>query len=173
MAVIWQPVKRGNPNRGVKVASEDDVIVKPAPADDNLSAILARLSKLEEENKRLKDWDAASIARNKKEIYKWPRHYAFSMWGWVPVISWTTKKMDNTKDLVFKNNHWVYESNHALVLVLADGSTTEVEVNLFNRDRQKTEPMPCSVVTNEAWETVYVFNTPDYGKISLLLPYLN
>ena len=81
--------------------------------------------------------------------------------------------MDPTKDLVFKNQFGQYESNHALVLKLANGEETEVEVNIYNRDKQKTDPMPCSIITTEEGISVYVFNTSDYGKIELLEPYLN
>ena len=189
MAIIWQPKKKWNPNRGKATTNvvqqpvaEAEVNtapvikaqpVQPVAKDESLQQILSRLNALENENAKLRGNDAASIAMSKKEKFKWPRHYAFTMWGGIPVLSRTSKRMDATKDLVFKNQFGQYESNHALVLKLANGEETEVEVNIFNRDKQKTEPLPCSIITTEDGTTVYVFNTPDYWKLELLEPYLN
>jgi hypothetical protein len=46
-------------------------------------------------------------------------------------------------------------------------------VNTYNRDKQKTEPLPCTISTDETWETAYIFNTPDYWKISILSSFIN
>jgi len=176
MTIIWQEnkphpfSKEWRELRAKTQEPKETTQVEPAkqPTDDKLSAILKRLEALETENSILKANDPVSIARSKKEIYKWPRHYSFKLRGWIPVLSRTSKRKDPTKDLVFKNQFWQYESNHLLSLTLWDWTTVDVDAELFNRDRQKTEPLPCKLVTDENWDTSYIFNTPDFWEIIIL-----
>ena len=43
----------------------------------------------------------------------------------------------------------VYISNHYFDIELANGKSASVEVNSFNRDKITTEPMPCTISTDE------------------------
>lgn len=144
---------------------------KEAPKQLDLKSILDRLERQDAEIAALKTKDKDKFF--KKEKYKWPRNYKFSLRGWIPVLSRVSVRKDPTKDFVYKNEAGVYMSNHYLDLKLANGKTVNVEVNTYNRDKQKTEPLPCTVSTDETWETVYIFNTPDYGKISILSSFIN
>jgi hypothetical protein len=64
-------------------------------------------------------------------------------------VSWKSVRKDPTKDFVYKNESGVYMSNHYLDLLLANGETVNVEVNTYNRDKQKTEPLPCTISTDK------------------------
>lgn len=142
------------------------------PAQQDLNKLLKRL---EEQEKRLQELEKgeSNIFKDAKEKYKWPRNYKFTMWWWVPVLSYESFRKDPTKDFVYKNQYGTYESNHYLKLTLANGKTEEVEVNIFNRDKSKTDPMPCKIQTNEDWEQVYIFSTEDYGQITVLSKIIN
>lgn len=170
-------VKKPHPfskeGRALREAQQEPIISNNLPEqvevkqDSTMQAILARLDRQEEELKTLRgDKD---INKDAKEKFKWPRHYRFSLWAWVPVLSWETKRRDNTKDLVFKNQFWQYESNHDLLLQLLDGTTATVDVTLFNRDRSKCEPMLAKlIVDDKTWATSYVFNTEEYWVVTIL-----
>lgn len=148
------------------------VVTEPVKAEQpNLKAILERMERQDAEIAHLKLKNEDGFI--KKEKYKWPRSYKISLWGGIPVISWKSTRKDPTKDFVYKNENGVYISNHYLDLSLANGEVVSVEVNTFDRDRQKTDPLPCTIQTDETGETAYIFNTPDYWKISLLSSFIN
>ena len=167
MKQVWAEKKAKALQEPIKETTKVEPVIKQ-PTDDKLSAILKRLEMLEAENQKLKANDPVSIARSKKEIFKWPRQYSFTLRGWKPVLSRTSKRKDSTRDLVFKNQFGQYESNHLLELKLWDGTTLDVDAELYNRDKKKTEPMPCKLLTNEEGDTSYIFNTSDYWEITIL-----
>lgn len=148
-------------------ASTQTVQTKEVTKDPTMEAILKRIEAQDAEIKKLKQKDAVNVEVEGKEVFKWPWNYAFSLWGWIPVISWETVKLDPTKDLLFKTRDG-RESNHYLELTLSDWTITKVEVTMFNRDRTKTEHMPATVIIGETWEPSYVFNTDEYGVVTIL-----
>lgn len=68
------------------------------------------------------------------------------MWAGVPVLNYTSKRKDKSKDLLYKNSAGVYVSNHFLDLELADGGKVSVEVNEFNGSKTKSELQECKVI---------------------------
>lgn len=183
MTVIWQnkPHPLSKEWRALREAQKAANAVetfdsKPqevsTPTNPDYKALLERMERQEREIQELKDGKSNPFS-SAKERYKWPYHYSYTLRGNIPVISRKTVKMDVTKDLQFKNQYWVWESNHALELELANGETTKVEITLYNRDKQKTQPMPCTVMTNEDWEKMFVFKNEQYWDLKILLPYVN
>lgn len=176
MAIIGQEKKPHPFSKEAREMREQDNISddikstsEKSSDNDTLKAVLARLEKLEAENQALKWNDPVSIARSKKEIYKWPWDYSFSLWGWKPVISWMSYRLDQTKDWEFKNQFWQFETNHYMKLELADGTILDWITNYnFVRDREKSKHMKCKVLSDEEGNTTYEFDTEQYGIIKIL-----
>ena len=133
------------------------------PESGDLSAILARLERLEKENAELKETKENPFTKAKK-IYEWPRHYSYKMWAGVPVLGYTSKRKDPSKDLAFKNQFWELQSNHYLVLQLANWETEEVEVNEFNASFARSDKLPAKVVTNEDGSICYWFKEAEHWE---------
>ena len=149
-----------------KMETQKEVQKNNAPQmSTDVEAILARLDKLEKENDELRNWQMNVFTKG-KEIYEWPRSYSYKMWGWVPVLWFTSFKKDPTKDLVYKTQFWQWESNHYLKLYLADWKEADVEVNEFNRDYTNSEKMVAEKRTDNKWNLEgYAFNVEPYGEI--------
>jgi len=127
-----------------KQVIEPEQGVEPIQSSQHDMSILKRLEQLEARNRELEkkvNEEEKTTFQKAKEINKDPRKFSYSMWWWVPVLSYKSKKIDNTRDWHFKNKFGEYESNHLLELKLADGSTTDVEVVEFNRSATKSEKM--------------------------------
>jgi hypothetical protein len=60
-----------------------------------------------------------------------------------------SKRKDPSKELVFKNQFNNYESNHVLVLSLANGETAEVEVNEFNKHYMSSDKIVAKDMNDE------------------------
>lgn len=144
------------------------VEIKETKTDDPMKLILEKLERQEAELKALKNQRPQISMKDAREKYAWPRHYAFSLRGGVPVVAWESFRKDSTKDFEFKNIYWQYETNHYMKLKLANGEEVEVTNYNFLRDRQKSDPMPCKVTTDEKWNTTYEFDTESYGKVTVL-----
>ena len=129
----------------------------------DLSTILERLDRLEKENAELKETKENPFTKAKKK-YEWPRHYSYKIWAWVPVLGYVSKRKDPSKDLAYKNQFWELQSNHYLVLSLANWKTEEVEVNEFNSSCVRSEKLPAKVVTNEDGSTCYWFKTKEFWE---------
>ncbi len=152
---------KNKPEATPEVAEE----LATTPSVDGMQAILDRLDKLEKENEELKKWQM-NVFTAWKERYDWPRAYCYKMWWWVPVLAFQSYKKDKTKDLVFKNQFWVWESNHYLKLTLADESVVDVEVNEFNKNRTLSDKIIAEKRTDNKWNLVwYAFNTEEYWEI--------
>ena len=173
MAKLW------NPNWTKKVApiiSIDQVApivpqvnnaeAKEVKQDPSMKAILERLERQEAEIKALKAWK--NVNQDAKKKYDWPSSYSFSLWTGVPVLSRVSVRKDPSLDREFKNKFGHYESNHYMDLTLSNGKKINVSNYNFLRDRTKTDPMPCSMITTETWENTYVFNTAEYGRVKIL-----
>ena len=144
MAKLWDETvettaKKPHPfSKEARAARESN---QPTPVKENtsdLSAVIDRLNKLEQENKALKD---SMVHPNQKwqERNADPKQFKYKMRGGVPVISWETKRLDPSKDLVFKNKFGQYESNHMLALSLLDWTIVDVEVNEFGIHHNKSD----------------------------------
>ena len=189
MAILWNPAdttaKKPHPfSKEAREARAAEAVETTQPKEPkattpDLSAVLDRLTKLESENKELKDRFVPAAVKW-QEIDWSPKQFKYKMrWG-VPVISWTTKKIDNAKDLVFKNKFWQFESNHLLALQLADGTSIDVEVNEFGVHHMKSEYMVAKdqnggLIYNETLPlaTSFTFDTPDYGTFTLAKEFIN
>ena len=133
----------------------------------DMEAILDRINKLEKENEELRAWkmDVNNPFKEGRRVYDWPRAYCYKMWGWVPVIWFTSFRKDPTKDLVYKNQWGTWESNHYLKLQLADGNEVEVEVNEFNRDYQLSDKIIAEPRTDNKGNLLgYAFQSDEYGE---------
>lgn len=133
----------------------------------DMEAILDRINKLEKENEELRAWkmDVNNPFKDGRRVYDGPRAYCYKMWGWIPVIWFTSFRKDPTKDLVYKNQYGTWESNHYLKLQLADGNTVDVEVNEFNRDYTLSEKIIAEPRTDNKGNLLgYAFNSDEYGE---------
>ena len=143
------------------------------PSQD-LSAIMARLDRLEKENAELKKVDVPldPKARNQE-----PRRFNYQLWWGVPVLSSVSKRRDGTKELQYKNWKGIRESNHNVVLSLSDGTETEVDAVEYWKFHTKSEKMEA---TDENGNKImlgmrpnsYTFET-EHWKIEVLPSNLN
>ena len=104
------------------------------------------------------------LSKKAKKKYEWPRNYSYKMWSWIPVLGYVSKRKDSSKDLAYKNQFWELQSNHYLVLSLANWKTEEAEVNEFNSSCVRSEKLPAKVVTNEDGSTCYWFKTKEFWE---------
>ena len=145
----------------------------------DLNSILERLEKVEMENKELKEWKE-NIHTKWREKLQWPRTFSYKMWAWLPIVKIESFRKDITKDLLYKNQHGVFVSNHYVRLTLANGKDYEVEANDFGRDVSRSEG---TQATNQYWQIIdltnlkqsetYTFKTADFGTITILPSLLN
>ena len=153
-------------NAGVTTQPKVEKVAEE-PKNYDMEAILDRINKLEKENEELRTWkmDVNNPFKDGKRVYEWPRAYCYKMWGWVPVIWFTSFRKDPTKDLVYKNQWGTWESNHYLKLQLADGNEVDVEVNEFNRDYTLSEKITAEPRTDNKGNLIgYAFNSDEYGE---------
>lgn len=176
-SIIW-------PNEDVEIVftgkqdlHEDVEVVFTGKQDPNIppvdynKLIIERMEKLEQQNILLQQQLQTSSQpkiRNPKERYVWPRTYSYKLWNWVPILSYTTKKQDPTRDLVFQKN-WIWEDNHLLCLSLADWKKVDVLIKDFWQWYTKSDKMFATVImtrNTSDWNpiTLYEFEHQDYGK---------
>lgn len=147
-----------------KKVEEEKAEVRTEATNNSMDAILERLDRLEKENAELRE-GKMNVFTEWKKVYTWPRAYCYKMWGWVPVIWFTSYRKDKTKDLVYKNQFGQWESNHYLELKLANGDTVDVEVNEFNRDYTLSEKILAEPRTDNRGNLLgYAFNSDEYGE---------
>lgn len=108
-----------------------------------------------------------------KERYEWPRKYSYSRRGGIPVLSMESYKKDPSKELLYKGVEGQRISNQYVRLKLANDETPEVEINDFNTNRQRSEKMNCKIMQEEDWNFAYLFETEDFGTISVLHHVIN
>jgi len=157
---------------------------KASSNDDALSKIMSRIDQLEEANRQkdaiikdLQKWEKNTF-QAAKEKYQGVLTFSYKMRGWVPVLSYTSKRKNPSKDLMFKNVYGEMESNHLVELHLADDTTVDVEVNEFNQSVQRSEKITAKDHRGDIIDTdtklpkveYFVFDTPEYGEIKVL-PY--
>ena len=128
----------------------------PEVKNPDLNSILERLEKVEQENEALKK-SKENMFVKAKERYEWPRTFSYKIRGEVPVLSFTTFRKDPTKDLLFKNQFWQYESNHYLHVSLATWAIVDVEVNDFNGNHTKSKKLEAK---DQHWEVIELANLP-------------
>lgn len=168
-----QPKKKGNPNwikktdinDGNQEISNNQAIVENTPIvkEETVNVPVSLLERLEKLEKDLASkQDKEESLKDKKKRYEWPRKYHYQIWLGQPVLSYSSKRKDPTKDYVYKNLYWKEESNHYLDLTLADWTIVEAEVNEYNANKQISEKQFCEVVWD--WSNVmwYKFNTSDF-----------
>ena len=141
-------------------------------SNQQLDAILKRLESLESENKELKDQIApVNTIKDGKKFYEGPRHYSFKLWGWKPVLNYTSKKKDPTRDYVYKNQYGEYVENQILELTLlwneGKTETQEVIVTQFNDGFIRSDKMEAKVESDGVNPTAYVFNTAEFWEFSV------
>ena len=154
-------------NAGVTTQPKVENKAEEPKTNYDMEAILDRINKLEKENEELRTWkmDVNNPFKDGKRVYEWPRAYCYKMWGWVPVIWFTSFRKDPTKDLVYKNQWGTWESNQYLKLQLADGNEVEVEVNEFNRDYTLSDKVIAEPRTDNKGKLIgYAFNSDEYGE---------
>lgn len=159
--------------------------VETAVSEPTLNELLARMESLEAENKKLQ---RVNVHKEAKKINDDPKQFNYKLRGWVPVLSFTSKRKDPTKDLLYKNQFWSMESNHVLVLKLADGNEEEVEVTDFNSNFTRSEKQEAKIIDSDGMivkdftklvnyggveDTQYVFTHPVYWEITVLYSAIN
>jgi len=174
-------------NEITPTANEPVEQVKPQKTTNEISLndIMAEIEALKAENKKLQKVNQFKEA---KKINDDPKQFSYKIRGWLPVLSYTSKRKDITKDWTFKNQFGTIESNHLLVLNLADGSTTEVEITDFNANFTRSEKEEAKVVDGDGMivkdfsklinyggveNTSYVFDHPTYWEITVLYSAIN
>lgn len=169
----WRALREAQQN-GVVQATQESVAVEAKPVNQpDLSNVLERLERLEQENQELKAAKENQFIKA-KERYEWPRKYSYKLWGWIPVLSYESYRKDPSKDLTFKNNFWHYESNHYLKLSLANGETVNAEVTEFNRDYTRSDYNDAELRTDNKGNILwYVFNDTTYWELLVSLSAIN
>lgn len=143
-------------------------------SNDQMTYVLEEISKLKAENENLKSKITHPWVKW-KEINQESKLFSYKMRGGVPVLTYVSKRRDPSKDFVYKNQYWQFESNHTLVLSLADGSTIDVDVVEFNRDFDRSEKMVCKnqydeYITNENIKFVKEYRFTDNWMTFTVLP---
>lgn len=136
------------------------------------SQLMQTLQSMQEEINRLKEEKENPHAQAKKR-YEWPRHYSYKMWWGVPVLSYKTVKKDESRDLTYKNQHWVMVNNHYLQLELAKWDPVTVDVNDFNTGFTRSEKLPCEVKSDWSNVTGYTFKTKQFWEFTVLPQMIN
>lgn len=143
--------------------------------DNWMAYVLEEIAKLKSENELLKD-KMVHPAIKWREINNDNKKFSYKMrWG-IPVLSYVSKRKDPSKDFVFKNQFWQYDdTNHILVLSLADWTTQEVQITEFNRDFTRSEKMTAldqhwEFITNDSLKLVKTFTFTDLWMTFTLLP---
>jgi hypothetical protein len=175
----WRALRAQQETQEVANTTEEIVVKSTEPkkaekSDSNLQAILERLEALEQENKELKS-NTATKLKDAKKVNNDPKKFSYKLRGWVPVISYVSKRQDPTKDLVYKNQFWQYDSNHILVLSLADWTTAEVDVIEFWKNYEISEKVEAydhhnELINNQSLPLVkaYTFKTKEHWTFTVL-----
>jgi hypothetical protein len=169
MAKMWNPnwVKKTpttaieqTEEATVEVMTQQEAPVKKEATIEVPASLLERLEQLEKQVATKAD--KGEKEADKKKRYEWPRKYHFQMWLWQPVLSYSSKRKDPTKEFVYKNLYWKEESNHYLDLTLADGTVVESEVNEYNSNKWRSEKQFAEVIGSGNNITWYKFTTKEY-----------
>jgi len=132
----------------------------------DLTKILERIEKLEQENKELREKDIPNVVKW-REHYKWPRTYSYKLWWWVPVLDYISEKKDKTRDFVYKNIHWEFTENQLLVLKLANWKEEKVLCTSFNDWFERSDKLECKVESNWSEITGFIFTTKEFGEFKV------
>jgi len=161
------------------VSAKETVVNTPEVKTPDLSKVLERLERLEKENEALKKSKENSFSKAKERL-QWPRTFSYKIWWGVPVLSFDTFRKDPTKDLLFKNQFWAFESNHYLKVKLQNNETVEVEVNEFNRSHTKSDKLEARNQYGELIDLenlklakTFTFDTYDHGTFTVALGAIN
>ena len=164
MAKMWNPKRvKKTPVDTQNVTEVTQEITTPKQVEvqpDKLQQILERLERVEKENEELKKGKENMFVKA-KERYAWPRKYSYKMWANKPVLSYESFKKDLSKDFQYKNEKWVFVSNHYLRVTLADKSVVEVEVDEFGASFTRSDKLDCAVIERNG-KKEYEFNTSDF-----------
>lgn len=163
------------------MAKIDDVETGVEPTKNtDMEDLYSLVKHLSKELETLKNKDKP--VTNSREPYTWPRKYSYKMRGWVPVLSYVSKRKDNTKDFLYKRGN-EYINNHMLVLTLAerdkhwDYKQVEVDVLDFNRDYtllHEDNRLEAKEERDSQGNLVgYTFVTEDYGTFTVSPSVLN
>ena len=144
----------------VEVMNQPEAPVKKEATIEVPASLLERLEQLEKQVAA--KVDKGETEADKKKRYEWPRKYHFQMWLWQPVLSYSSKRKDPTKEYVYKNLYWKEESNHYLALTLADWTMVESEVNEYNSNKWRSEKQFAEVIGSGNNITWYKFTTKEY-----------
>lgn len=126
----------------------------------SLTQILDRLENLEKETWSWQD--------TKSKKYDWPLHYSYKLRWDVPVLSYVSKRRDPRKPLRYRNEMWIYVSNHLLSLNLADWKSVDVDVEDFGQHFERSPKQEAEVRKKKDGSIVYVFGHHTYGDIEVL-----
>lgn len=189
MAKIWNSGRtkktqtEATPVQDTIVETKTETKVQAEPAAD-ISVILKSLQKqiADQQAKidKLEKWDENPF-KSAKERYEWELHFSYKTWGWVPVLSYVSKKKNPARDLTFKNLHWEYESNHLLELSLANDTKIDVEVTEFNTSVERSPKMAALDQKGNVIDTdtklskveSFTFQDPEFGTIVVLPTAIN
>ena len=158
----------------VETTVEPTKEVKALTPDNWMAYVLEEISKLKSENEVLKQ-KMTHPTVIWKERNEEPKLFSYKMWGGIPVLTYVSKRRDTSKDFVFKNQYWTYESNHDLVLQLADSTSMSVDVNEFNRDFTRSEKITAldhhgEIITNDNIKFAKFYTFTDNGMTFTVLP---
>lgn len=142
--------------------------------NDQMTYVLEEISKLKAENENLKS-KIVHPSVKWKDINMEPKNFSYKLRGNIPVLSYVSKRKDPSKDLMFKNQYWQFESNHLLVLSLADWTEVEVDVIEANRDFGRSEKMVAKnqydeLITNSNLNITKEFRFTDNWMTFTVLP---
>lgn len=148
---------------------EDDGEEMVTVKKSDLEAVLNRLNRVEQQT-GIDDHDP-------KAKYTWPRKFNYKLRGGQPVLDYTSKRKDPTKWLRFKNQYGQMTSNHYLELTLAKvgwgTEIMEVEVEQFNQNVIRSDKMEATIMQRRDGRKAYIFETTDFGEITVLDSVIN
>lgn len=151
---------------------------KPIP--DFQTMMMERMDKLEAENAELKAWFIHPNVQG-HEVNNDPKQFMYKLRGWIPVVSYVSKKKDPTKDFLYQNQFGQFvEDNHVAELHLANGTTIDVPMNEFWKHHTKS---PYMIAKDQNWALIYnetigmvkslTFDTTERGTFTILLQHIN
>lgn len=103
-----------------------------------LQSMKAKIASLESSNEELKK--ASRIGSSNEQVnYNGPLMFSLKTWNDKIISDYVSKKKEQNKDWVYKNQYGEWIDNQMMILTYIDGSTEEVMYTQFWAGLQKTE----------------------------------
>lgn len=161
------------------MAKINETVKQEVNNNDIVQTLLAKIESLEAKQQQLEkkvSEEEKTTFEAAKERNVQPKEYRYKLWWWVPVLNFTTKRKDPTKDLVYEV-WWVAYNNHLLVLELEWGKKLEVDAIDFWKSHTWSKMQVAldantrkPIVPNDKWLITsvpqeYIFTTPEWNEI--------